>query len=152
MRTMKMPVYCCAILLAFTSAFTACSGSGNGSSNDDINNNGTTKQENSNTSKQKLEVEALEQALEKKGFEIGEKTEKMYGVIKANDGYGLEINGESIEIYEYNTGITSGEEAIEKMVEDGVMGQRAIRRKNLLMLVEEDHPKWDTIKQTFKGL
>jgi hypothetical protein len=142
-------LYSLAILVVGTLPFVGCSG-GDGSSNGNKTTNSTSNS--SSKDKKKLKLEALEKSLKKKGFEIGEKTEKMHGMIKANDGHGFEVSGETIEVYEYNTGITSGKKAINEMVEKGVMGQKVIRNNNLLLVVKDDHPKWDAIKQTFKNL
>lgn len=46
---------------------------------------------------------AMESHLEGEGFEVGSHTEKAHEMIGAENGYGIEVNGEEIELYLYDT-------------------------------------------------
>lgn len=45
---------------------------------------------------------AVEAHLEGEGFDIGEHTEKEHEMIGAENGYGIEVNGEEVELYLYD--------------------------------------------------
>ena len=77
-----------------------------------------------------LEIQDYLVELKNQGFSLGKKQEKMYQFLMASDGFGIEVNGENIEIYEYDTSITSGKEALVKIEKDGFMGHGVIVHKN----------------------
>ena len=91
-------------------------------------------------------------ALELNGLKVGEKSDKAYGLIMAVDGTGVKVNDESLEVYQYDTTIKSGKEAIKKWNAEGIMGQPVIVNKNLLIIKKPKHPEWERIVDIFNGL
>jgi len=80
------------------------------------------------TNKQ-LTIEEFTKALQSNGMHLGEKTDKWHGLLRATRGYGIDVNGDSIEIYQFDTTIKSGKKAIEKWKEEGYMGQPVVVNK-----------------------
>jgi len=99
-----------------------------------------------------LTIEDFTKALESNGMSIGEKSVKMSGLIMATDGYRIDVNGDSIEVYQFDTTIKSGKEAIEKWKKEGIMGHPVIVNKNLMMFVDKKHKNWKEIDHVFNTL
>ena len=99
-----------------------------------------------------LEITDYLNVLENDGMSIGEKNPKLFHMIQAVDGYGVEINGDTIEIYKFDTTITSGRDAIEKWKHDGIMGRPVVVRKNLMLFVDKKHEDWNFILENFNSL
>lgn len=99
-----------------------------------------------------LTIESFTEALESNGISIGKKSEKMYRLLMATDGYGIDVNGEYIEVYQFDTTIQSGKDAIEKWKKEGFMGQPVIVNKNLMMFADKKHKDWKEIFHIFNSL
>ncbi len=102
--------------------------------------------------RKQITIETFTNALESNGMSIGERSEKLYGLLMAIDGYGIEVNGDFIEVYQFDTTIKSGKEAIEKWNKEGFMGQPVIVRKNLMMFLNKNHKNWKQIENIFNSL
>lgn len=99
-----------------------------------------------------LTIEDFTVALESNGMSVGEKSDKMFALLMATDGYGIEVNGDSIEVYQFDTTIKSGIEAIEKWKTEGFMGQSVVVTKNLMMFPDMKHKDWKEIARVFGSL
>ena len=116
----------------------------NGSSNDQPSINGS--------SNVQLQLTDVTDALTNSGMTIGEKREKLYQMIQAIDGYGVEVNGDVILVYQFDTTISSGRDAIDKWKRDGVGGQPVVVNKNLMLAVDLKHKDWGSILSIFNSL
>ncbi len=90
------------------------------------------------------------------GFTVGEKTEKMAAIIGAKAGFGIQVNGKNIEIYEYDS--KSKDELTVNNLEtarDGYIDMSGFTLKcalngNLILAGYDEHPDKDKIVETFK--
>ena len=106
----------------------------------------------SSYSEDQIEIQDYLDALTKQGFTLGKKQQKMYQFLMASDGFGIEINGSNIEIYEFDTSITSGKKALKKIEKDGFMGKGLVVNKNLAMMKNKKHKDWKRLKEIFNSL
>ncbi len=91
------------------------------------------------------------------GFTIGEKTEKMAAIIGAKAGFGIQLNGKNVEIYEYDA--ESKDELTVNILEtarDGYIDMSGFTLKcvlngNLILAGYDEHPDKDKIVETFKN-
>ena len=81
-----------------------------------------------------LSIQMFRDAISTHGLNLERESEKMYGLIGAIDGYGMTVGQCRVEIYEFDTTIKSGRDALARLVEDGVNGRRAAQNKNLALL------------------
>lgn len=144
-----------AIMVLLVVTLTGCTSDNTGSSVE--TNGGTTKQEVSNVS-----IEDFMKKLEEADLKINDKIKKSSELIGAKEGYGLEINGEYIEIYLYNT--NSQEELtksnIKSAKEKGIITMpsldnyemKAIYNKGLVLAGYEEHINKDKIIEIFNSL
>lgn len=141
------------VLLVVT--LTGCTSDNTGSS---VETNGaTTKHKVSNVS-----IEDFIKKLEEADLKINDKINKSSELIGAKEGYGLEINGEYIEIYLYNT--NSQEELtksnIKSAKENGTITFpsldnykiKAVYNKGLVLAGYEEHINKDKILEIFNNL
>lgn len=91
-------------------------------------------------------------ALTAAGMTVGDKSEKMYGMIGARDGFSVKVNEDWIQAYEYEPDLKSATDMMQKLVDEGMMGRRAVAHKNLLMMVDEKHPDWAQVLEIFNSL
>ena len=103
-------------------------------------------------SNEQLSISELTKTLESKGMKVSNKSEMMFQLIMASDGYSIDINGEGIEIYQFDTTIKSGREALDKLKKEGFMGQKIIAHKNLVIFQNIKHEKWNDILNILKEL
>ena len=99
-----------------------------------------------------LTIESFTEVLESNGIYVGEKIDKWYALLMATDGYGIDVNGGQIEVYQFDTTIQSGKDAIEKWKKEGFMGQPVIVNKNLMMFANKKHKDWKEIVHIFNRL
>ncbi len=99
-----------------------------------------------------LTIENFIKALQSNGISIGKRSEKAYGLLMATDGYRIDVNDGSIEVYQFDTTIKSGKEAIEKWEKEGCMGHPVVVNKNLMMGSNEKHENWKEIIHVFNSL
>ena len=116
-----------------------------------------TKQEENNIS-----IDYFIKKLEEANLKVDNKTKKYYQLIGANEGYGLEINNEFIEIYLFN--VNSQDELtksnIKSIKENGIcvipsmdnLKAKAIFNKGLVLINYENHINRDKIVEIFKNL
>lgn len=104
------------------------------------------------TDQRQLSIDEFLAALESNGLTVGDKSNKAYGLIMAVDGTGVEVSDDTLEVYQYDTTIKSGEEAIKMWQAEGIMGQPVIVNKNLLIIKKEKHSKWDRVVSIFNDL
>jgi hypothetical protein len=91
-------------------------------------------------------------ALEHQGVSIGKKQEKIYQLIMATDGFSIQINDASIEIYQFDLSVGSGRAALANVIENGLMGKAVITNKNLVLLKNEKHKDWDKLNKIFQSI
>lgn len=111
----------------------------------------------------KLSIEDFKSELIKNNFEITDEMTKLGSMIGANEvGYGYEINGSYIEIYEYD------EESTEELTKQNIKSAKeknvvtmpafnnielpAIYNKGLVLISYKDHPDKDKIVEIFNNL
>lgn len=104
------------------------------------------------SSNEQLQLTDFTNALANSGMTIGEKREKLYQMLQAVNGYGVEVNGDVILVYQFDTTISSGRDALDKWKRDGVMGQAVVVNKNLMLFVDLKHKDWDSILSIFNSL
>ena len=83
---------------------------------------------------------------------VGEKKEKIYQLLMAVDGCAFDVDGDSIEIYQFDTTIESGKQMIKRLATKGYMGHTVITNKNLMIFADKKHKDWDRIVKVFNGL
>lgn len=74
------------------------------------------------------------------------------GIVGATDCVDLNYYYGDVEVYQFDTSVTSGKDAIEALKKNGFMGQKCYFNKNLAMNRANNIPKWEQIKSTFSGL
>jgi hypothetical protein len=57
-----------------------------------------------------------------------------------------------VQIAEFDTSITSGREALEKLKRDGFMGQAYLFNKNLAIAKNQKVAQWDEVKAILQGM
>ena len=88
----------------------------------------------------RLRIDDFIDALEKSGMEVGEQEHRMAYTIGASDGCGVRVNGDAIEVAQYDSLL------IGSNLED------AITNGNLMLFRKPGHKNWDTILSTFNSL
>lgn len=88
----------------------------------------------------RLRIDDFIDALEKSGMEVGEQEHRMAYTIGASDGCGVRVNGDVIEVAQYDTLLKGSN------LED------AITNGNLMLFRNPEHKNWDTILSTFNSL
>lgn len=143
-----------AIMVLLVVTLTGCTSDNTGSSVE--TNGGTTKQESN------ISIDDFIKKLEEADLKINDKINKSSELIGAKEGYGLEINGEYIEIYLYNT--NSQEELtksnIKSAKEKGIITMpsfdnyemKAVYNKGLVLVGYEEHINKDKILEVFNNL
>lgn len=101
---------------------------------------------------EQITLQQFVDAMNSAGLETGQKSEKMFGMIMAIDGFGIDVNGDQIQVYQYDTSIKSGQDLVGKFAEEGIMGRRAVVSKNLLMMEDAKHPDWERILAVFNSM
>lgn len=112
---------------------------------------GCGKADENGTSEQSIHAQDFLASMEKNGLRLGKKREKMFGLIGAVEGFAIEVNGDLIEVYEYDTTIKSGRDLLRKFSTEGMMGQAAIAHKNLLLIRDQKHADWEKILNIFNS-
>lgn len=97
-----------------------------------------------------LSLQSYEKALLTAGIQIGPKEAQQFQLIGAKNGYGFSVEGDSrcsdqylcrCEVYEFDTSIESGREALAAIKREGLMGIRMEFNKNLGMFCQGDTPQ-----------
>lgn len=96
-------------------------------------------------------IDGLVQHFTASGLDVGERSEKFYSLIGAENGFGVEIGGEEVEVYQFNLSITSGREMLETLQRDGFMGGAVQVQDNLVMFESKQHPQWSEILTAFQS-
>lgn len=94
----------------------------------------------------------LANALEREGLAVAERETYAHAVIEAIDGRGLRVNGDLIEVYEFDLCVASGREAIVRTEDDGVRDRAVIRRHNLVLVENTGHRHWEVVRRVFLEL
>ena len=76
----------------------------------------------------------------------------IYQMIMASDGAALTIAGNDIEVYQFDTSITTGREALANLEKTGLMGRKVFVNRNLVILPDPENPKWAQIKAVFSSM
>lgn len=95
-------------------------------------------------------LDDYEKALSTAGIRRGPKEPQLYQLIGAKNGYGFSVEGDSrcsseylcrCEVFEYDTSIGSGREALATYKKEGFMGTRGEFNKNLTIMCQGDTPQ-----------
>lgn len=86
------------------------------------------------------------------GLEVTARRTYLSAPIDAIDGRGLRVAGDWIEVYEFDLCVRSGREGIQRVTGQGVRGRAVMRRHNLVLVVHEQHPRWEGIQERFEAL
>lgn len=128
---------------------------GCGSSNkDDVNKDNTQLTE--EASKNKLDE--FKEALKAKGYEVGDNEVVAYEMLGATNGYKFNVDGELIEIYEYDPSklTDDGKEKLEEAKKGSInMSGISIPVKynnNLVLARSDEHSKGEEILEIFNSL
>jgi hypothetical protein len=107
---------------------------------------------------QKDPLASVLEYFQEKGFKIGEKSSKAFDMIGAVNGFGVEINGHEIELYQYDLDKASEEtkKNLESVRENGMMSMDgfsfpAILNGDILLVKYDEHPDGDKIAAAFKA-
>lgn len=86
-------------------------------------------------------------------FEIGEVSEKAAGMLGAQDGYSVELDGDSIEIYKYNMSDEGAKNILADAEKDGyisVFGKFTCKVRPPFLLIRHNvHPYGEKIVEVF---
>lgn len=84
-------------------------------------------------------------------FEVGTPEEKWFSMIGAENGFGIDIDGQQLEFYQFNTTIGSGKKALANVMQEGLNGSPVHVNGNLVILEDKQHPKWNEILTAFES-
>lgn len=125
-------------------------------SNNESNKNQNNDVESSQTSQNRLDK--FKEKLKSEGFEVGENEVIAYDMIGANNGYKFKVDGELVEIYEYDKNNLSEDGKVKvQQAENGSIDfggmNIPVKYNNYLVLVRMDeHSKADKIIEVFNSL
>ncbi len=89
------------------------------------------------------------------GFTVGEKTEKMAAIIGARAGFGIQLNGKNVEVYEYDPdskdelSVNNLETAKDGYIDMSGFTLKCVLNGNLILAGYDEHPDKDKIVETF---
>lgn len=84
-------------------------------------------------------------------FQVGTPEEKWFSMIGAENGFGVDIDGQQLEFYQFNTTIGSGKKALENVIQEGLNGSPVHVNGNLVILEDKQHLKWNEILTAFNA-
>jgi hypothetical protein len=99
----------------------------------------------------KLSLYDFNQALRKAGLEVGDQETMFAQVIGAADGCRLDVNGQTVEAYEFALD-ADGRAALDKISRDGVLGFEVLTNANLVLVPDYRHSRWRDIHGVFESL
>lgn len=97
-------------------------------------------------------AEEFAAALEAAGLADGERREKFHGLLGAVDGFGVVVAGHPVEVYEFDTTLAAGSEALEQLRRDGFMGQGVVVNRNLALFKKPKHAHWQQVLAVFESM
>ena len=116
----------------------------------------------SKTNSKQVSIEDFKMALQNKNIIITEETKKSATMIGAEEGYGYEINGQSIEIYKFDekSNIELTKNNIKSAKENGIVTMPDFNNmtfnvkynKGLVLLNYEQHSNKEEILEVFNNL
>lgn len=74
------------------------------------------------------------------------------GLVGASDCVDLSYYTGDVEVFQFDTSVTTGKDAMEALKKNGLMGQKCYFNKNLAIVHFNNVPKWEQINSTFSGL
>lgn len=98
-----------------------------------------------------LSIFDFNQALQKAGLRVGDQETMFAQVIGAADGCQLEVNGQTVEVYEFGLD-DKGRAALDQIRRDGVLGFEVLTNANLVLVPDYRHPRWRDIHGVFQAL
>jgi len=126
------------------------------SKKEDISNNDENSKEKEHTSEDPLA--AVLKYFEEHGLVIGDKTGKAFDMLGAVNGFGVEVNGQNIELYLYDLekADDSTLESLESVKANGMMTMSGFSfsakiNGNLLLTAYDEHPDKDKIVELFSN-
>ena len=117
----------------------------------------STKSSTVNKTVSKNRLGDLVDSFKSNGFTVGEKTEKMAAIIGAKAGFGIQLNGKNVEIYEYDPDskdeltVNNLETAKDGYIDMSGFTIKCILNRNLILAGYDEHPDKDKIVETFKN-
>jgi uncharacterized protein YceK len=105
----------------------------------------------SSTAQAEKSLDGLLSHLTASQFQVGTPEEKWFSMIGAENGFGVDIDGQQIEFYQFNTTIGSGKKALESVIKEGLNGSPVHVNENLVILEDKQHPKWNEILTAFES-
>ena len=108
-----------------------------------------------------LTLQQYEKALASAGVRTGSKEPQAAALIGAKSGYGFSLEGDSrcteenlcrCEVYEFDTSIGSGREALATIKKEGLMGTKLEFNKNLGIFCQGDSPQGTRAISVLKGM
>jgi hypothetical protein len=69
-----------------------------------------------------LTIESFTEVLESNEIYVGEKSDKWYALLMATDGYGIDVNGSQIEVYQFDYHYSIWKRCYRKMEKRGLQG------------------------------
>ncbi|HLR04138.1 MAG TPA: hypothetical protein VK111_15440 [Virgibacillus sp.] len=116
-------------------------------------NENESEEENNSTDNEDETLDDIVQHFDDSGFDIGDKTEKFPEMIGASEGFGIEIDGEDIEFYEYK----SDSDDLENIQSNGEVEMEdfgslpALANGNLVMINHDEHSEENEIIEVFES-
>lgn len=98
-------------------------------------------------------LEELVEHFKQSGFNIGDKTKKAPEMIGASEGFGIEVDGEDIEIYQYEL----DSEDLDEIKSNGEYEMEgfgpfpAVANGNFVLISHEEHSETEKITTTFES-
>jgi len=98
------------------------------------------------------QLESVVNYFESNGYSIGEKSVKAFEMVKATEGFGIEVNGANVEFYSYDP----NSEALKEIQSSGKYNMdgfeiEAVANGNIVMMGHQFHPEKDKIIETFNS-
>lgn len=90
------------------------------------------------------------------GLHVGQKSDKLAVFIGASDGTGLDIDGSQVEFYKFDIDVPVQKAALDKYHKDGwfeIMGTKfyVIVNGSFMLLIDNEHSKWNEIEKAFQS-
>lgn len=93
--------------------------------------------------------------LKKKGLRVGEPETQFYQLIGANNGYAIDVNGKTVEIYKYDLDVSKQKKIINEARKTGKMiamdmSMPVENNGSFILVFVKKHPDKEKIKNIFK--
>ncbi len=100
----------------------------------------------------------MPQYFKQQGFSVGKITAKVYQMMGAVDGFGIEVQGQQIELYLFDPA-TASQETLDQLKDAETIGKFSfsgisvpvVKNGNIILTRFDDHPEKDRILAAFRS-